>query len=282
MYSSQQLEELSEKPFNEIVAQIINMFFSTHLTGWDIEFAVGKRPVKVVDIGRKTLVAELWHNTEGSFMIAANRIYSRLCDYKNDNVNPGGWAIIAVRIAFVFGLYAELKRMNITSFDASVSGKDMESALAVWYARGMGLPIGNIICGTNENCWAWELIHKGEVSPNTGISTGMPGMDTLPSGMERLIFATLGLAENVRYQQAITTKSTYKIDADSLMKLSNGLFASVVGKRRITDVISSVMRTNDYSLDPYLAISYGALQDYRAKTGENKITLLMAENNPSQ
>lgn len=282
MYTSQQLEELSKESFNEIVAQILNMFFSSHLTGWDIEFAVGKKPVKIVDIGRKTVIAELWHNTEGSFSVAANRIYSRLCDYKNDNVNPGGWAILAIRIAFVFGIYAELKRMNIPSFDASVSGRDMESTLAVWYARNMGLPVGKIICGTNENCWAWELIHKGELNPNTCVSTGTPDMDALPSGIERLVFATLGLAENVRYQHAIATSGAYKIDDESRNKLSKGLFASVVGQRRVTDVIASVMRTNNYYLDPYTAISYSALQDYRAKTGENRITLLMAENKPNQ
>ena len=58
------------------------------------------------------------------------------------------------------------------------------------------------------------------------------------------------------------------------------MFSSVVGGRRVMDLIASVYRTNQYLIDPYTAISYGTLQDYRAKTGENKLTVLFSEGNP--
>lgn len=281
VYDAQQLQELAEKSFNDIVAQVLNVFFSAHLTGWDIEFAIGRKPIKIVDMGRKIVIAELWRNTEGSFATAVTRIYDRLCEFDASNAQPSGWATIAIRIAFLFGLYGELHRMNIHAFDAAASGKDMESSMALWYAREMGLPVGKIICGTNENCWAWDLIHKGEVNPSASVQTDMPDMDTIPLGIERLIFSTLGFGENMRYLKSLSNKSVYKIDSGMLSKLNKGLFSAVVGKRRISDVISSVSSTNGYLLDSYTAISYGALQDYRAKTGENKITLLISEENPA-
>ena len=63
-------------------------------------------------------------------------------------------------------------------------------------------------------------------------------------------------------------------------KLSQGLFVAVVGQQRVKDIIGSIYRTNTYLLDPYTAISYGALQDFRAKTGENRVTLMLTEENP--
>ena len=62
--------------------------------------------------------------------------------------------------------------------------------------------------------------------------------------------------------------------------LSAGIFVSVVGKDRVPTVISSVYRSNLCILDPYTAISYGSMQDYRAKTGEGNPTVLLWDSYP--
>lgn len=279
-FDSTQIAAMQDQSFNEIVANVLNLFFTAHLTGWDVEFAVGRKPFKIVDMGRKTVVAELWRNTEGSFQAVSNRLFDRLCDNKATNMSPVGWADIAIRIAFVFGIYGELSRMGIQELDASAYGKDMNTAIAFWYAGQMGLPVGKIICGTNENCWTWDLLHKGEVGLFDGIKTSTPALDTIPNGLERLIYSALGPVETSKYLAAMNGKSYYKVSADMQSKLSQGLFVAVVGQQRVKDIIGSIYRTNTYLLDPYTAISYGALQDFRAKTGENRVTLMLTEENP--
>ena len=79
-YTHEQLEAIMSDNFNETVARILNLFFSVRLTGWDIEFAIGRKPVRLLNMGRKITVAELWRNTEADYSIAARRIYARLCD----------------------------------------------------------------------------------------------------------------------------------------------------------------------------------------------------------
>ena len=153
----------------------------------------------------------------------------------------------------------------------------MEQVITLCYARDMGLPIGRIICGTNENCWVWDLIHKGEVSSTGPVKTDTPDLDVFPAGIERLIYGTLGPEETQRYIQCISTHNTYVVADDQLRILNAGLFSSVIGRRRVSDLVASVYSTERYVIDPYSAISYGALQDYRAGSGEGRISLIFTD-----
>jgi len=54
-------------------------------------------------------------------------------------------------------------------------------------------------------------------------------------------------------------------------------FATVVSARRIDSVISGMLQSNNYRLDHNAALSYSALQDYRATNGINKNTLILVK-----
>lgn len=282
-FTKEQIAGLKDKSFCETVADILNVFFSTRLTAWDIEFAVGRKPICFANIGRKLTVVELWRNTENSYTVCANRIYALLCGEKTSTKKARGWASIAIRVAFVFAVYGSLLSSDVTTMDVAASGGDLEAVTSLWYARKMGLPIGKIICGCNENCGVWDLLYKGQIDTAAAIvATDTPDMDqTIPAYLEHLIYSSLGLTENLRYLDAISQKENYQVRPTELSLLNNGMFCAVVGQGRGRDVIKSVHSTNQYLLDPYSAISYGALQDYRAKSGENRMTLLFMEEKPS-
>ena len=101
-----------------------------------------------------------------------------------------------------------------------------------------------------------------------------------PSGLELLIAATLGAKETRRFLDCLGKKTPYSIDPEQIKKLSQGISPSVVGKRRVSQIISSVYHGHKYLMDPYTALAYGCLQDYRATTGEAKHTLLLADRSP--
>lgn len=276
-----ELAQFKEKSFGDTVAHILNLFFAVRLNGWDVDTCIGRSPVKLVALGRRTVVGEIWHNPDSTYAYIENSLYNKMTGKAS---TPTDWVRIAIRIAVLFGLFGELAKTGVTTFDIAVTAGDFSLPMAAWYARKMGLPIGMIICSCNENGAVWDLIHRGEY--NTGalqVKTGLPRLDVACSvGLERLIFGTLGEQEVLKYLRASEKGSIYHVDdADALVKLNDKLYASVVGERRIDTVISSVYRTNDYIIDPYTALSYGGLQDYRAKTGENRTTLLLEENGVS-
>ena len=280
--SQDKLDELLALSFCDTVAQILNMFFSVQLTGWDVEFAIGRRPVKFSCFGRKITVAEFWHNADQSMTYSMNRVYSLLCQRDIACGKARGWGAIAIRIAFLFGAFSLLKVEGISILDIAASGYDMESVMAVWYARKMGLPVGLILCGANENCGVWDLLYKGQLDTGASVvSTDAQAMDQIvPAGVERLIYETLGLDENLAFLRQVNQKGVYRMSDEQRSLVRQGLFSSVVGKSRVKDLINSVYQTNGYLIDPYMAISYGTLLDYRTKTGENRMTLLLSEAAP--
>lgn len=284
-FSTSQILAMQENSFGENMALVLNHFFSCGLTGWDIEFALGKAPVKMNTITHRIYIAELWHNNQWKFDHAVQLLSERLRGDGEAEV-PTNWVCIAVRIATLFAVYAQLlatQQVDVHStVDVAVTTGDFASPMAAWYARKMGLPIGNIVCGCNANGGVWDLLHHGQMATG-GISTKTvtPEADVVvPRNLERLVYETLGMEENLRYLACCQTGSVYAPGEEVFEDLRTGMFAAVISDSRINTIIHSVYRTSNYVFSPYGALAYGSLLDYRAKTGESRPALLLSERSP--
>lgn len=273
-FDNETIVALESKPFSRIMAEVLNTFFSLRFTEWDVDFCIGRNPVKVVPMNHRILVGELWHNLDGNYEYLVRNLYKKATD---STTVPTEWFRIAVRIAVLFGLYGEMLKAQTLSrgerFDVSVSTGDFSAPMAAWYARKMGLPVGTIICTHEDNSCVWDFIHRGTFSPVTAT-------EELTLGMERLIYATLGLSAVQDYLGKVQDGRSYSVREDQLDLLSNGFFCCVAGKTRADSIINSVYRSNNYIVHPVTALHYGGLQDYRAKTGESRLTLLLADDTP--
>ncbi len=283
-FAAEELDALVSGSFGQTVAEILNLFFSCRLTGWDVEFCIGRYPVKVTDIKQRIFVAELWHNTENCYSRIENALSERVREARGEEKTTS-WLRIAIRIAVLFGVYGELRRCGAVhagdSFDVSLATGDYSAAMAVWYARHVGLPVANIICGCNENSAVWELLHLGEVRTDVNaVKTTTPEADIgLPAELERLISGTLGQAEAIRYSNTCAEGGIYAPKPGMLETLRNGMFAAVVSTERLMGLIPNVYRTVDYILGPYSALAYGGLLDYRTKNKEARTAVLLADKN---
>jgi len=275
------IQSLKDRTFSDAVAEILNIFFSTGITAWDIDCCIGKAPAKVVFMPHRVLFVNLWNNPIGDYSYLCDKIYEKLCGNSCGSIT--NWANIAIWISVLFGVYALLGKMGIDQFDLTVNVGDFSVPMAAWYAKKMGLPIGTVICACNDNSAAWDFIHRGEL--NTAvlqIKTPTPELDYAnPPGLERLIYEFFGLDEVKKYLETSSRKRVYQIRPDMVRTMGQGMFVAVVGHNRIASVISSVYSANNYILDSYAAICYGGLQDYRAKTGESCSTVLLTQRNPS-
>lgn len=279
-WDTRELQRLKNCSFGDNIAAVVNYFFATKLTGWDIDCLIGRNFATVTAMSRKVFYCSICRGTSGSFDDTIQRIYARLVE--QEQIRPGAWPLIAIRIAALFGIAAHSSKLGADRFDISVICGDFSWPMAAWYARQMGLPVGTVICACNENSGIWDLLHRGQMDLSAPVrSTGYPLMDiAVPEYMEYLIRQTLGAQEVMRFLQAKQEGKTYFLEEEDRKKLCDGLFVSVVGKRRLEPVINSVYRSGGVVLDPYCAASYGALQDYRAKSGENRATLLVGAVSP--
>lgn len=278
-FSGAELDALKEKPFNQIVADILNIFFTSRLTGWEVESSIGRNPVKLVSMNRRILIAELWHNLQRKYSYVVSELYKTVSGCAEAVCQPSNWFCVAVRIAVLFGLYGQMLTAGHISagdrFDVSVSVDDFSAPMAAWYARKMGLPIETIICTDVDDNVVWDFVHRGTLNPIGADSS-------LLSGVERLVCATQGNLAVHKYIEKTLAGRIYSVSEECLPEISKGFFCSVAGNNRVDTVINSVYRTNGYLIDPGAALQFGGLQDYRAKTGESRITVLLSEVSPSE
>lgn len=273
-FSAGELQQLKKGSFGQIVANILNLFFACKLTAWDVDICVGRTPVRLNEMSRRLLTAECFHNPARDYSYMETHLYSRLTEGKEEQV-PTAWSKIAIRIALLFGI-CSLMPETVDSFDIAVNTGDFTVPMAAWYARKMGLPVRIIICSCNDSDSRWDLIQRGEL--NTAAAFGR---SCVPDQVEGLIFHKFGTEEANALSAVCNKKGTYRLSDEALSAFGEGLAAAVVGTDRIASLIRSVYRTNSYYITDAAAVSYGALQDYRASTGESRYTLILMDTSPA-
>ena len=117
----------------------------------------------------------------------------------------------------------------------------MERFISIFYAKLMGLPVRKIIIGTTGENSIWCYLHKGT---------------NLSDDLLRYFIYGLSFASN---------ESTDVSD----------LFSSIISTERMKEIINGVQRSYKKEIDLPTACAYGALQDFRALTGKNNITVII-------
>lgn len=273
-YSKDDIAQFQRRSFGENVALILNAFFTTKLTGWDVEFCCGRYPVKTFDLPHRLIVAEAWHNTVATYRFMEQALYARLC---GNNTRPvvSSWGKIAIGIAMMFAVYGSVESAQCAGrIDLAMDGDDLSLLIAACYARKMGLPLERIICGAVNSSFLWDLIHRGELS----ISSSAGAF----AGIEHLIYLTLGADTASEVVAARLDRKSYVIHDEQFGAFNDGLFVAVVSHDRTHSVIGNFHRSHGYVLDHSAAVSYAALQDYRANAGESRPTLVLSLSRPTQ
>lgn len=282
-FTGDELYEIKTHSSCEAIARVLNLFFGLRLSGWDVECVVGRYPLKPEPVNQRLLFAEGWRNPEGSFQYLLTSLYRKLTGKTDAVYHCFGWAHIAIEIALLFGLYATIEDVPEQGFDVAVATGNFADITAFLLAKQMGLPINVIVCSVNENSAAWDLITKGEFPANAAlVTTNLPQMNIAQQNyIEALLYVRFGTSEVQRYLDASNKKMPYRVDEEQLKILNENMFAEVVSSNRVDTIISGMYRANGYAIDPYTALAYGGLQDYRSRTGVNRDTLILAKQRPN-
>ena len=278
-----QLESLTKRPFNQCVADMLNLLLGCRLTAFDVDFTIGRSPVRLTALSHRILLAQCWYNLDWDYSRMERSLYERLAG----EGEPSDWFRIALRIGVLFGFFGKLMRREIAGWnktvDLAVLSGDFSAVMAAWYARSWGLPIGNIILCCNDNNNPWELLHHGEMRTNTvAIPTDTPEGDyAVPTDLERFVHGCGGCREVQRFVENVREGRMY-IPSDYVYEAMQRMtYASVVGHARILNAIPNVYRTHGEVFDPYTALVYSGLLDYRAGTGESKPALILSDKGPN-
>lgn len=278
-FSREEIAAIADKSFSQNVADVMNRLFNSKLDSWAVEFAIGRYPVRLVNLSSRVSVAESWHNPQWRFdRLARNLAKAVLNTEEEPEITD--WMLIASRIAVLFGVFGELMHEGAVSFDApldiAVPCGDFSTPMAAWYARNWGLPIGTIVVCCDENSAPWSLLHQGE------LRTGLQESDySVPADLERLIYSTLGVGEVMRFCETCRDGGNFYLREEQLALLRQGMYVSVVSRHRTEAMILSIYKNNGYISDPCTALAHSGLLDYRSATGERRPALLISEESPA-
>lgn len=262
-----QLAAIEQMTFGEATAFTMNLFFGTQLTGWDVDFAIGRQVMDLPYIGHQVHVAESWHNPAGSHAYMAQRLYALVVGEKIPAQKPNLWFHTCVDIAVILGAYGRLCRGDVYTFDVAVETGDLQLLLALRYAQKMGVPIQKIILGSFDGDGLWEFFSYGDYPTARKL---------LPSGLESLLWLEFSHDMVKNYLQIADKRGIFKLSPVQQELFAKDIFVAVVGDGRAADVAASAQRTSQYAMEHTTARAFGALQDLRAKLGEKRNTMLFS------
>ena len=155
--------------------------------------------------------------------------------------------------------------------------------LAAYYAKNMGIPIGKLICASNENKVLYDFFATGTYDRNREfILTSSPSMDILiSSNLERLIYRIAGddAAANKALMDSLKNDGVYSITDDMKKELVD-FYGNYASEEETANVIKSVYDNTGYVIDTHTAVAAEVFKKYTAATGDNTKTVIASTASP--
>ena len=278
-YSAEDLKHFQSIGFYATVSAILGDFFRIRLTAEDVRLSFGGTLTDGRIIDRKALLLNLWSPTSPSYNQTRYSLYRKLCRNVEPLDHTPAWIKITIDFACVFGLYCSSEYFGKEA-DFAVSSGDFSLPMAVYYCNKMGLPVGKIVCITNENGGLWDYFTHGTLNCGaSAVHTCLPALDiACPGELERLLQDIFGCDEAAAFAEKLKLRRQYTRELPR--EIADRFHISVVGTERIPSVILKISKTSNFVLDPVTALCLGGLQDYRANSGESRETVLIGEDSP--
>lgn len=191
------------------------------------------------------------------------------------------------QIVYYVYAYAQLvKAGQIQAGEAvnfAVPTGNFGNILAAYYAKQIGLPVGKLICASNENNVLTDFFKTQVYDKKRSFKvTSSPSMDILvSSNLERLIFHLLGNSaeKTADLMKSLNQHGQYELtDFDpAILELFAAEYATEV---ETASEIKRVYEASDYIEDPHTAVASAVYQKYRTATGDETKTVIASTASP--
>ncbi|MGN0297950.1 MAG: threonine synthase [Lachnospiraceae bacterium] len=155
--------------------------------------------------------------------------------------------------------------------------------LAAYYAKNMGVPLGKLICASNENKVLFDFFRTGSYDRNREfILTNSPSMDILiSSNLERLIYKIAGedAAKNETFMAALAKSGIYSITEDMKAQMQD-FFGGYATEAQTLAQIKAVYEEEGYVMDTHTAVASVVYDSYKEQTKDMCKTLIASTASP--
>ena len=187
------------------------------------------------------------------------------------------------QIAYYVSAYLDMVSQGAVSLgqpiDICVPTGNFGNILAAHYAQLMGLPVGKLVCASNQNNVLSDFIRTGVYNKNRPfhLSTS-PSMDILiSSNLERLLFELAGrdAGQVNAWMAQLRQNGRYALTGAALEALQRLMWGGWASEEEVAAQIGRCFEERHYLCDPHTAVALKVARDYQA-AHQNGLPLLVA------
>lgn len=207
--------------------------------------------------------------------------------YFLSSANSINWGRVLPQIVYYVSSYCDLLASGTIeegqTVNVCVPTGNFGNILSGFYAKKMGVPIGRLICASNENNVLTDFIRTGTYDRNRPFyQTASPSMDILiSSNLERLLYLLSGSDEEVRgYMQALAETGRYTVSERVFRAVQAEFSCGFCTDAQGAQTIGKTFREKNYLLDTHTAVACTVLEGYRVETGDGTLTVVESTASP--
>ena len=179
------------------------------------------------------------------------------------SANSINWGRLVPQIVYYFAAYAQLLKAGKVRFgdkvDFCVPTGNFGDILAGYYAKQMGLPVGRLICASNENNVLTDFLTTGTYTAKREFfKTTSPSMDILvSSNLERLLYHVTGSdAEVAGLMKCLSETDSYTVRPETLAAIQESFGCGWSSEEEVAGEIRARYEQDGYLCDTHTAVAF--------------------------
>ncbi len=192
--------------------------------------------------------------------IAARLAQRNICLSSANSIN---WGRLAPQIVYYFAAYAQLLKAGKIAFgdevDFCVPTGNFGDILAGYYAKQMGLPVGRLVCASNQNNVLTDFLRTGVYTARRAFyKTSSPSMDILvSSNLERLLWHVTGSdAEVASLMDRLNREGSYTVRPETLAAIQGTFACGWSSEEEVAAEIRTRWERDGYLCDTHTAVAF--------------------------
>ena len=201
-----------------------------------------------------------------------------------NSINIGRLVPQIVYYVYAYGRMVKEGRIRCgEQINVTVPTGNFGNILAAYYAKRMGLPIGTLICASNENRVLTDFFETGIYDRRREfILTTSPSMDILiSSNLERLIYTACGedSDQNLQLMNSLSQNGVYQIP-EAMREGLKDFWGGSASMKACAEKIRSLYETQQYVIDPHTAVAACVCDSYRQEHEDETPMLIVSTASP--
>ncbi|MBQ7906449.1 MAG: threonine synthase [Clostridia bacterium] len=193
---------------------------------------------------------------------------------------------LAPQVAYYFKAYRDLMANGEIKMGDKVNfivpTGNFGDILAGYFAKKMGLPVGQLVCASNTNKVLTDFFEEGVYNKNREFYlTKSPSMDILiSSNLERLLYLVCGSEKCAEYMAQLKEKGEYRLTKEELDTIRKEFDAGFCDDEETLKTIKDVYEKEGYLMDTHTAVAWNVYEKWLNKTGDKNKTVVLSTASP--